>query len=74
MALLVVLGLFFLFLLYKAIICDTHKDLGRESQIHIFINDNDSIITNLQKDVEHLSSLIEAMSADTVVIELHHPK
>lgn len=71
---LVVLGVLLLFLFGRAVFCDTHINRGQESQIHIFINDNDSIITTLQKDVEHLSSMIEAMSADTLVIEMRHPK
>lgn len=70
---LVVLGFLLLFLFGRAVFCDTQINRAPEAQIHVYINDNDSIITKLQKDVEHLSSLIAAMSADTVVIEMRHP-
>lgn len=37
-------------------------------QIHVYINDNDSIVNQLQQDVSHLSNLIEGFQSDTLVI------
>lgn len=43
---------------------------GHESEIHIFINQNDSIVYKMQEDIEKLSKLIEKMNSDTVIIEM----
>lgn len=42
-------------------------------QIHVFINDNDSIVNQLQQDVSHLSNLIEGFQSDTLVITRRRP-
>lgn len=41
-------------------------------QIHVYINDNDSIVNQLQQDVSHLSNLIEGLQSDTLVITRTH--
>ena len=42
-------------------------------QIHVYINDNDSIVNKLQQDVSHLSNLIEGFQSDTLVITRTRP-
>jgi len=58
---------------FIAIFHNAHQITAPESQIHVFINQNDSVVTKLQEDVEHLSMLIEKMNADTVIIEMRKP-
>ncbi|MEE0316713.1 MAG: hypothetical protein UDS46_04360 [Bacteroidales bacterium] len=70
--LVLVLGIFSAFLFGEAVFCGRKIDAssGQDTRIHVFINQNDSVVTKLQKDVEHLSSLIEKMKTDTVTIEI----
>ena len=73
--LIVVLVIFSAFFFFKAAF-PSHKidnPSSYNTQIHIFINQNDSIINRLQEDVERLSSIIENMRTDTVVIEMRKP-
>ena len=68
-----ILALVAVCLFCKAIICEPQPDSTQEIQVHVFINQNDSIVNYLQKDVEHLTSIIEEMQADTLVIKMHRP-
>ena len=46
-------------------------DVGEQNQqIHVYINENDSLIYKLQQDVERLSTMMDELSADTLVLEL----
>lgn len=45
-----------------------HETKSDAVQVHVFINDNDSIINQLQRDVSHISNLIERLQSDTLVI------
>ncbi len=70
-----VLVIFSSFLFIKAVFHGRNYDASsvQDTQIHVFINQNDSIVKKLQEDVEHLSSLIEKMQTDTVIIEMRKP-
>lgn len=70
--LVLILGIFSIFLFVKAVLTGSKIDAssGQDTQIHVFINQNDSIANKLQKDVEHLSALIEKMQTDTLIIEM----
>ena len=74
--LVLVLGIFSASLFIKAIFLGRKigASFGQDTQIHVFINQNDSIVTKLKEDVEHLSFLIEKMQSDTVIIEMRKPK
>lgn len=71
-ALVLVLLVFAAFLFLKAVTYRGRGEIpaGRDVQIHVFINQNDSVVNALQKDVEHLSSLLEVMQSDTVIMEI----
>lgn len=43
-------------------------------KIQVYINDNDSIVNQLQTDVNHLTKLIEKMEADSVVVTVSKAK
>lgn len=43
-------------------------------QIHVYINNNDSIVNQLQMDVYHLTKLIEDMETDSVVVTVSKVK
>ena len=74
--LVLVLGIFSACLFVMAVFPGREVDAssGQDTQIHVFINQNDSIVNKLQEDVEHLSSLIEKMQTDTVIIEMRKPR
>lgn len=74
--LVLVLGFFAAFLSVKAVFpgCEVEVSSKQNTQIHVFINQNDSIVNKLHEDVEHLSSLIEKMQTDTVIIEMRKPR
>ena len=60
-------------LLFSKAVVQSNKNeefCGYDPQIHVFINQNDSIVEKLREDVVHLSSLIENMQKDTVIIEM----
>lgn len=42
-------------------------------QLHIYINENDTVVHQLQLDVSHLSKLLEDLQSDTVAITRIHP-
>ena len=44
------------------------------SKIQVYINDNDSIVNQLQMDVEKLSKLLERMETDSVVVIVNRTK
>ena len=73
--LVLLLGIFSAFLFVKAVFLGRKIDDSSEkdTQIHVFINQNDSIVNKLQEEVEHLSSLIEKMQTDTIIIEMRKP-
>lgn len=43
-------------------------------KIQVYINDNDSIVNQLQMDVEKLSKLLEKMETDSVVVTVSKTK
>lgn len=43
-------------------------------KIQVYINDNDSIVNQLQMDVENLSKLLEKMETDSVVVTVSKTK
>lgn len=43
-------------------------------KIHVYINNNDSIVNQLQMDVYHLTKLIEDMETDSVVVTVSKVK
>ena len=43
-------------------------------KIQVYINDNDSIVNQLQMDVNNLEKLIEDMEADSVIFTLSRAK
>ena len=48
-----------------------HQEVDRHP-IHVYINNNDSIVNKLQMDVERLTKMIERMDSDSVVVEIRH--
>ena len=41
-----------------------------EKQVHIFINQDDSTVTQLRNDVNNLSSILNEVRSDTLVFEM----
>lgn len=72
----IVLGVFSAFLFVKAVFLGPKFDESarQDTQIHIIINQNDSVVNKLQEDVESLSILIEKMQTDTLIIEMRKPR
>lgn len=68
-AILLVTFMFF----FCAALFTTHPVSEQNQQIHVYINENDSLIYKLQQDVERLSTMIDELSADTLVLELRRP-
>ena len=52
----------------------THDKTNAIQPIQVYINDNDSVIQQLQLDVEHLSSMLENMQNDSLVITVEKVK
>lgn len=71
-----VLGVLFIFaisFLCAAIFC-APKNISEQTQhIRVYINENDSLVYKLQQDVERLSTMIDKLSADTLVFEFRRP-
>lgn len=40
------------------------------SKVQVYINDNDSIMEQLQLDIKHLTELIERMDMDSLAVEV----
>lgn len=50
---------------------ETNTDIPK---IQVYINDNDSIVNQLQMDVENLSKLLEKIETDSVVVTVSKTK
>ena len=56
-----------------AMFCTPKQDIEQNHTIRVYINEDDSLIYKLQQDVERLSTMIDKLSADTLVLELRRP-
>lgn len=56
-----------------AMLCTPKQDIEQNHTIRVYINEDDSLIYKLQQDVERLSTMIDKLSADTLVLELRRP-
>lgn len=56
-----------------AIFCTPKQDIKQNHTVRVYINEDDSLIYKLQQDVERLSTIIDKLSADTLVLELRRP-
>lgn len=62
----------FMFFFCAALLTTQHGS-EQNQQIRVYINENDSLIYKLQQDVERLSTMIDKLSADTLVLEVRRP-
>ena len=62
----------FLFFFCAALLTTQHGS-EQNQLIRVYINENDSLIYKLQQDVERLSTIIDKLSADTLVLEVRRP-
>lgn len=62
------LGLMAILSFILAVVKGCYEPNTDTPKIQVYINDNDSIVNQLQMDVEKLSKLLEKMEADSVVV------
>lgn len=58
-----------------AIFADSSNSIPHQDdvKVHIYLNDNDSIINRLQQDVSRLTRIVEDFQEDTLVISRSNP-
>lgn len=71
----IVLCLVALTLFVIAVFASSSNSIPRQDdvKVHIYLNDNDSIINRLQQDVSRLTKTIEGFKEDTLVVTRYHP-
>ena len=68
------LALIALCLFVKAIFMGKQPSMEQTEtvEVKVFLNENDSIINQLQKDVSSLTRIIQALQSDTLVVSRAH--
>lgn len=65
-----ILGILAIVTFLMAVIKGCGEEKAANPQIQVYINDNDSIVNQLQMDVNHLTELIEQMDKDSLAVEV----
>ena len=68
------LGLMAILSFILAVVKGCYEPNTDTPKIQVYINDNDSIVNQLQMDVEKLSKMLEKMEADSVVVTVSKTK
>ncbi len=69
-----ILGILAIVTFLMAVIKGCGEEKAANPQIQVYINDNDSIVNQLQMDVNHLTELIEQMESDSIVVTVGKSK
>lgn len=70
----IVLGVIAIVTFISAVVSGFYEKDTTSQKIQVYINDNDSVVNQLQMDLNHLTKLLEKMEKDSVVVTVSKAK